>query len=65
MLTSHKNLIKSTESTGDASGKANEPEQKLLVLAELADGRQQLVEIEWLLGKTREREREKIVNYAI
>jgi hypothetical protein len=55
MLTSHKNLIKGTKSAGDAGGQANEPEQQLLVLAELADRRQQLVEIEWLLGR-KERE---------
>jgi hypothetical protein len=49
MLTSHKNLIEGTESTGYTGREANEPQQKLLVLSELPDRWQQLIEIKWLL----------------
>lgn len=49
MLTGHKNLIKSTKSARYTSGKANEPEQKLLIFPELAYRWQQLVEIERFL----------------
>lgn len=47
-------MIKSAKSAGYAGGKADEPQQELLIVAELADRGQQLVEIERLLrNKTR------------
>lgn len=47
----HKELIERTESAGNAGGQADQPEEQLLVASELADGWQQVVEVERFLRR--------------